>query len=141
MVYFVFPHKIHENKKFSTADSPMKCDYTYVNSTDTVRVLMTIELKTLVQPTEFIIESQDSIISTSPVTLMYSEPQGKKYTYRLNASISYDKWLHIYKSKNPFNFVIVDTDENRYVYAYKKNDWKEYSGVFKQLFRIIENSK
>jgi len=141
MVYFVFPHKISENKQLSTADSPMKCDYTYVTSTDSVRVLMSIELKTLVRPSEFVVESLDSVVSSSPVTLMYSEPHGKNYAYRLSASIPYKEWQSIYKSQKPFEFVIVDNEDNRYVYNYKKNEWQEYSAVFEQLFKIIENSK
>jgi len=141
MVYFVFPFSMQHNKQSPKTKSPMKCDYTYISSEDSVKVLMTISLADLTKPSKLIVTSQDSTIYETSVALMYSDPHKNKFTYRFSASLPYINWQGIYKLNEPFKFIIMDALGNQYTYSYKQKEWIEYKNLFSQLFDIINISK
>lgn len=140
-VYFIRPHQMKLERPIEGAGSKIDCDYTIVAQTDTVRILATIETKSVARPTEFTISLGEYSVSQTPA-IIYVQPKKNKIKTRVEIYIDYEAFLKLYGNPavSPVFTFTFDKGE-RLAYAYPKKEWNKYYPLFQNIFSIIQIQK
>lgn len=137
-VYFIRPHQMKSERSLKNADSKIKCDYTIMPQADSVRILATIETKSVERPSELIVSSGDFHASGTP-GIIYAQPKKKMFQTRVELYIDYETFLKLYS--NPIvspTFTFKFDGGETLIYTYPKKEWNKFFPLFRDVFSIIK---
>ena len=140
-LYFVNPQTMPEIKGNKTyCSKPLSYDYTYLDSRDSVTLLMTIVSKNIYKPDY--LQVTGSIEKQYPLELIYCEMAKKGWKSRLKCQIPYDDWKKLYHAAVPFvlEFHAVD-GEVQPRFSDKPRSWKKLCDDFIRLQELIDVNK
>lgn len=121
----------------------IKYDYTYVENPDSVTFLSYITLPQSENPVS--ISFQNNEIEYSQKTeLIFVQPKGNKFQYRLKISLPFNIWKSLYEDPIPFR-IQYSFDRNGqfvdYVFGYKGKKWESNRQKILEIINIIELNK
>lgn len=144
LLYFVYPQKmsIKKGESSNICKKDLSYDYTYLDSKDSVTILMTITTSVPYKPDciEITYNSGTQKSSVSGNTeILYVESQKKNWITRVRTTIGYSDWTNIYKSPTPITVSFSsDTDKQKIEYMDSQKRWKKVSMKFIRLFQLID---
>ena len=100
-VFFIFSQKLPACKDSKQEAKKVDYDYTYVQRTDSVSLLMTLELKEVVRNLNVTITNPDICIKSVP-ELIFAKAKGKGMQYRLRMMMTFAEFEKLYYSTSPF---------------------------------------
>ena len=117
-------------------------DYTYLDSRDSVTILMTITTSVPYKPDNIDITNnsgtQKSSVSGN-TKILYVESQMKNWRAKIRTTIGYSEWANIYKSPTPITVSFSsDTGKPKIEYMDSQRKWKKVSMKFIRLFQLID---
>lgn len=117
-------------------------DYTYLDSRDSVTILMTITTSVPYKPDNIDITNnsgtQKSSVSGN-TKILYVESQMKNWRAKIRTTIGYSEWTNIYKSPTPITVSFSsDTGKPKIEYMDSQRKWKKVSMKFIRLFQLID---
>lgn len=139
---YVFEQKMDSNSKENSVKN-IKYDYTYLSDPDSVTFLSTIVLKSPAT-SDSIIFSNQNIRYSSPADIIFVEPKGKFFTYRLCARLPFEIWKELYKSIDPFSVVYEFKQgemKDDYSFGYEGKQWHDNRQKMNEIINIIELNK
>lgn len=143
LLYFVYPQKMSIKKSELTniCKNNLSYDYTYLDSKDSVTILMTITTSVPYKPDRINITynlgTQKKSISRN-AEILYVESQKKYWKTRVRASFKYDEWTDIYNSLTPITICFTsDTEKHKIEYMDSQKKWEKVSIKFIKLFQLI----
>ncbi len=139
---YIFEQKMGSNSKVNSIKN-IKYDYTYLSDPDSVTFLSTIVLKNPAT-SDSIIFSNKNLTYSSPTDIIFVEPKGKNFTYRLRARLPFRTWKEFYKSIDPFSVTYVfKHGEMKYDYSfgYEGKQWLDNRHKMNEIINIIELNK
>lgn len=136
-VFFIFSQKLPACQNSKGIAGHVKYDYTYAQKTDSVSMLLTINLS---KPFKIgVVDISNKAVSISSVPeIVYIKPSGSKMQYRLRIMMSFDEFCNIYDSTTPFIFNLKLTDIDGAAgasFGYNDKSWVENR---KKMLSIIE---
>lgn len=144
LLYFVYPQKmsIKKGESSNICKKDLSYDYTYLDSRDSVTILMTIATSVPYKPhcIEITYNSgtQKSSVSGNS-EILYVESQKKNWITRVRTTIGYNEWVNMYKSPIPITVSFSsDTDIQKIEYMDSQKRWKKVSMKFIRLFQLID---
>lgn len=132
-LFYLFSQKMTSTEK---GIKNMEVDYTYLESTDSVTILSTVTL-----PESYRLGncSITSCGQTNDYTLklIYMRPEGKKFVYRLEAVIPFNRWEEMFNCGSPF--VITYNFEGRSCpFSYPESKWDSKRKPYREIIEIIK---
>lgn len=122
-LFHIFSQKMPSLDKKS---KDIKYDFTYLQQTDSVTLLASMETASSCTPDSIKI-SYCGITYSAPAELLYLTPNKKIYNIRVKATIPYQIWYDIYKCTSPFILQYTMHDGNTlhtYSFGYNNKKWK-----------------
>lgn len=116
----------------------MKYDYTYVQPTDSVALLMSVVLDKAAH--QLLCSAKyDGGEYSEKCEIIYVKPKGDKFEYRLRIYMPFNVFVDMYSSANPLVISISD-NKGGYVssFAYKRAKWKKNSRDINTIIEIIK---
>lgn len=123
--------------------SDIKYDYTYVENPDSVTFLSYITLPQSETPISISFQNKEIEYSQKP-ELIFVQPKGKKFKYRLKIVIPFNIWKILYENSDPFyiKYSFERTEEKfDYVFGYKGKKWESHRQKILEIINIIELNK
>lgn len=142
-VYFFFPQSMPSDKATKSSAKKINYDFTYVEWTDTVRMLFTVKLKEIVNDYNCQISTCDTSYNFSPA-LIFADIKGKEIEYRLSVAMPWDVFEEIFSSPMPFILTIEtgsDKGKMDLTFRYSESKWKDYQQNMSAIIRIIRLNK
>lgn len=141
-IYHILSQNMPSCKKGSGEKlKPMEYDYTYVRRTDSVAMLMSVRLPTAGRNVEVAIAADDSL-RTYPTELIYVNPKGNNYEYRLRIMMPFEEFETMYKDTgSPFSVnveYVSDGSIRNICFGYDPKKWKSKYTPMKQIIEIIK---
>ncbi len=137
-VYHTYPLDLDYYKESNNLSvSNLKYDYTYVDTTDSVDVLMTVTYSALSKPLDISFDNSTSY----PLSIIYIDNKGNKFIYRIKCTISYKEWVEIYSNANPINITLFCEDKIKIKFNCPDKKWPSLRTDFTNLFKLIEKAK
>lgn len=138
----IFEQKMPKEQP-NKVSSDIKYDYTYLEESDSVTFLSYISLAQVQTPIS-ISFLNDQIDYTQKVELIFVQPKGKKFQYRLKITIPFQTWKNFYESTSPFKVKYLFDNNGHienYVFGYKGKKWISNRDNMIEIIRIIELNK
>ncbi len=146
-LYFVYPQKMSQKKSESgnISKKDLSYDYTYLDSKDSVTILMTLTTSMPYRPDSVDIKynsgNQENSISAK-AEILYVESQKKYWKTRVRATVGYGEWADIYECPTPMTVSFSsDKDKQKIEFMDSQKKWKKLSMKFVRLFQVINYNK
>lgn len=138
-VYHTYPMNLEyvKDKTNNLYVSPLKYDYTYIDSTDSVDVLMTVTYSKLSKPFDVSFNNSNKY----PLSIIYIDSKGKNFVYRIKCTISYQAWVNMYSIGAPITVTLFCEDGINVQFQCPEKRWIEMCTDFTNLFKLIEKAK
>ena len=123
--------------------SDIKYDYTYVENPDSVTFLSFITLPQSETPVSISFQNNDHEYNQEP-ELIFVQPKGKKFQYRLKISMPYNVWKSLYENSMPFIIKYTFNSKGKieeYSFGYKGKKWASNRQKILEIINIIELNK
>ncbi len=127
-LYFVRPR---EMKRVSGSGVARKLsyDYTYGGRGDSVRLLFTLESRSVYRGDTLLIDSL-----ALPLNMVYKEMDGKWWTNRMEGWLRYEDWVRVYSSEEPVVFSLGDGVS----YSLSRRRWRRLQPYYRVFFEMME---
>ncbi len=135
-VFFVYSQRMPGCDNIRKEVKHIDYDFTYAQRTDSVSMLMTVEVSQSMRNITGVISS-DSIVYSSPVELIYVKSKGDTMQYRMRLMMPFDEFEAMYASAtDPFVLTIRhDNSIQELCFRYNPHKWESYR---KKMCEIIE---
>lgn len=138
-VYHTYPMDLvnidHANKRLSV--SKLKYDYTYIDSKDSVDVLISVSYNILSKPEHISFDGTTSY----PTSIIYIDNKNKRFIYRFQCTFPYKEWIKLYSSIIPFTVNLYCEDGTELKFSCPEKKWAEISCDFRNLFKLIDTAR
>lgn len=139
-VYHTYPMNLvnidNANKRLSV--SKLKYDYTYVDSKDSVDILISVSYNILSKPEHISFDGT----TYYPTSIIYIDNKDKRFIYRFQCTFPYKEWIKLYSSINhPFTVNLYCEDGTELKFSCPQKKWAEISGDFRNLFNLIDTAR
>lgn len=131
------------SQKMPSADKKcpdLQYDYTYTQKNDSVTMLTTLILPDALIPDEAAITMADST-THYPLSMVYIDPKGSKFEYRLSCVMPLSQWEKMYASPTPFTltFTMKEPNDTRsYSFKCKDKKWESTRNKMQQIIFTIK---
>lgn len=126
-VFFIRPQKLPTVKGEKCAGGKIEYDYTYVQRTDSVALIMSAKLDEVATDIVCDLRANGSDVRQK-AEVIYVKPKGKLLEYRLRVYLSFEEFEKIYLSKEPFVLCLElesRGEQKNYYWGLKQSDWKK----------------
>ncbi len=127
-LYFIRPREMKRASGSGVARK-LSYDYTYGGAGDSVRLLFTLESRTVYRGDMLRIDSM-----AIPLNTVYKEMDGKWWTNRMEAWLLYGDWVRIYSAEKPVVFALGGDVS----YSLSKRKWRKLKPYYKVFFEMME---
>ncbi|MDE5843289.1 MAG: hypothetical protein K2H35_06100 [Muribaculaceae bacterium] len=137
-LFFIFSQKLPVCKCTEIKSKPISYDYTYVSSTDSISMLITLPLKSASRDISISISTDDTTHIYNP-ELIYVHSKGKFLEYRLRVNMSFEQFNTMYSSSVPFTVDVSTnspTSESNLKYCF--SDRKKWENNKSRMMQIID---
>ena len=136
-LFFIFTQNLPACKETRTIAKSIDYDYTYLQKTDSVTMLLTLPLHYTATGISAEIKTDKESYTFVP-ELIYAEPKKGKIIYRLRLNMPYEAFVDMYSSTNPFivsfNYDCSGREEN-VCFRYDDKKWLDNK---EKLLSIID---
>lgn len=142
-LYFVLPQQMSEAK----SQNGMLCeslsyDYTYLDSRDSVTLLLTLTTKEIFRADSLQIETPSGQSRKYGVQTLYYNPVKNCWECRIRTVIPYKEWEAMYHSVEPFALVFSSAEsEERLRFSDKPSKWEKIRSRYVHLQDLIRLNK
>ena len=123
--------------------SDIKYDYTYVEYPDSVTFLSYITLPQSETPISISFQNNE-IEYSQDSELIFVQPKGNKFQYRLKIVLPFQIWKNIYEDPTPFKIQYLFDRKGQtveYIFGYKGKKWESNRQKILEIINIIELNK
>ena len=123
--------------------SDIKYDYTYVEEPDSVTFLSYITLQQSETPISISFQNNE-LEYNQKAELIFVQPKGKKFQYRLKITIPFKIWKSFYDNVQPFQIKYNFESKGEmvdYIFGYKGKKWESNRQKILEIINIIELNK
>lgn len=141
LLYFIFPQQMPASKnRKSIGKKALSYDYTYLDSRDSVTLLMTMNTTEPFIPDSLIIsENGKNPIIKRNLTILYVEAKGKHWVARTKAQMAFEEWIYLYSCKTPPQYIFTSKEKAlSLIYSNNERNWKKISGKFQKIQELIK---
>lgn len=141
-LFHIFSKKIPADRQRKNANGSAQIDYTYLQQPDSVTILATIQLDNPLTPDSLSIHSCDTTYN-APAELIYVNPAGRHYNYRLRARIPFDAWSAIYACPQPFTITFSLTGPqgpHTCSYSHPARKWPKEQQQIQRIIHLIRQN-
>ena len=131
--------KVNSNNKVSD----IKYDYTYIEHPDSVTFLSYITLPQSETPISISFQNNE-IEYSQDSELVFVQPKGNKFQYRLKIVLPFQIWKNLYEDPTPFRIQYLFDRKGQtveYIFGYKSKKWESHRQKILEIITIIELNK
>ncbi len=139
-IFFIYPQTLTALADSKSISKSLDYDYTYVQKTDSVAMLISLTLKEPVNKIDTEISCSNSTFKIEP-ELIFAKPKGNKITYRLRVTMPFKDFEEIYASKTPFilSFLyVIDGEREQLNFGYNQKNWDENRKNINRIINLIK---
>ncbi len=139
-IFFIFPQTLTAHNDSKSISQSLDYDYTYVQKTDSVALLVSLTLKEPINNIDTEISYANSTFEFKP-ELIFAKPKGNKTIYRMRISMPFNDFEKIYNSETPFtiSFLYTLNGERKQVnFGYDQKRWDENRLLIKRIINLIK---
>lgn len=140
--YHIFSQKMPSIEKNNNAKD-ISFDYTYSEQTDSVIMLITVEVPHLCSFEDITLSYCENSYSAEP-KIIYVEPKGNKYQCRIGISIPFKTWVTMYDCTTPYKVSICISSNHKidtFNFGYSGKKWAGHFNDIRQIIDIIKFNK
>ena len=137
-LFHIFSQKLPPAK--DTHVKSLDYDYTYLEQTDSVSLLVTIRIPNAGKAQMANIKCCGKDY-TSPVEVIYFKLKGKDMEYRLKTTVPFTYWEEMYSCDDPFTLTYTfyrNKDTDVYCFEYSQSKWKRNRNKISSIIGIIK---
>ena len=139
-LFFIFSQTLPGCKETRSLTKSMDYDYTYLQKTDSVTMLLTLPLQSRATGLLAKITTDKESYIFEP-ELIYAEPRKGKIIYRLRLNMPFDTFVEMYSSTDPFivsfNYDCSGREENL-CFSYDKKKWLDNKEKLLSIIDLIK---
>lgn len=133
-LYFIRPDQMTT----LSGDARLKTyDYTHIDTTDSVTMLLTLLADTPLETPELHLSGADTT-TRHDIQYIYRRAQGRRWESRLRIAMGYDRWQQLYASELPLRLALRLPSGDEGVYSYSSKKWRRLREVYGQFFKLVE---
>lgn len=139
-LFFIFSQTLPACKETRSMSKSIDYDYTYLQKTDSVSMLLSLPLHHTVTGMSVEITSDKESYVFDP-ELIYAEPRKGKIIYRLRLNMPFETFVDMYSSNAPF-IVSINYDysghEENVCFSYDQKHWLDNKGKILSIIDLIK---
>ncbi|MDE6368117.1 MAG: hypothetical protein K2K94_02645 [Muribaculaceae bacterium] len=138
-LFFIFKQDLPALKNTEKIAKKISYDYTYLEQTDSVAMLMTLHLPVVIKNIEMTVAYNNSHYSDA-AELIYVAAKGNKFEYRLRFMMPFHVFEKMYATDTPFVIKIQgnsDGKESAYEFGYNSKKWINARKNLSTIINII----
>ncbi len=138
-LYFVLPQKMNVAKEVKNfCAKSLSYDYTYLDSSDSVSILMTVTTNDVFKADSMIVSLSERTTMRYGVEIIYINPLKRGWESRVSCKITENDWQEMYQGEQPFKITFFSSGSSiRPAYLDKPSKWKKISSKFLKLQEMI----
>ena len=138
-LFYIYEQKLPSIDINGLKTNAVKYNYTYLQKTDSVTMILSVKLPEISKKIEVDLKGNNIDTIFSP-EIIYVQPTGKKYEYRLKISFPFETFEKIYAQDTPFR-LIVNINDNvgslSYIFGYSQKQWIKNREKMYSIINII----
>ena len=142
-LYFVFPQRMPVLNAYGRQGmKQLDYDYTYLDSRDSVSMLMTVECNMLCQIDHATITYGNGKTISSDVEILYCDKKKLQWVHRIGIKFTQGQWNEVYSQLKPFTLTLVDKNGMPIAaFSDKVNNWGKIRTQYSDLMTVIRLNK
>ena len=139
LLYFVLPQQMAVRGAPEISCEPLIYDYTFLDSRDSVSLLITLTTNGVFRPDSLHIAAGGI---SCPVEVIYYQPVKKQWECRLRVTIPYEQWEAMYTPTEPFVLEFSSLQNGaRISFSDTPRKWPKIRSHFLRLLEMIRLNK
>ncbi|MCC8170344.1 MAG: hypothetical protein LIP00_00885 [Parabacteroides sp.] len=143
LLYFVFPRKMPEAKNGKAVSrAPLQYDYTYLDASDSVTVLLTVVTGPVFKCDSLCIGFASGEQKKAAASPIYCKPVKHGWESRIRSRLHRNDWEQLYQAEQPFTFTLSSAESDlRLRFGDQPRKWPQIRTRFVRLQEVIRLNK